>query len=96
MLTLLSPAKSLDFSAPPSGLRVTQPQLDEDIATLVERCKELDVATLRKLMKLSKPLGELNHQRFQEMALPFTPDNSKPCLLAFRGDVYRGIDADTM
>ena len=30
------------------------------------------------------------------MALPFTSDNSKPCLLAFRGDVYRGLDASSL
>ena len=96
MLTLLSPAKSLDLSAPPAGLPITQPRLEEDITALLERCKQLDVATLRKLMKLSEPLGELNHRRFQEMSWPFTGDNAKPCILTFRGDVYRGLDAATL
>lgn len=96
MLTLLSPAKSLDFTASPMELQATWPQLEEDVAALIRRCKELDVATLRKLMKLSQPLGELNYERFQEMSWPFTEKNAKPSVLAFRGDVYRGLDAGTL
>lgn len=96
MLTLLSPAKSLDFTAPAMELPASRPQLEKDVAALIRRCKELDVATLRKLMKLSQPLGELNYERFQEMSWPFDTNNAKPCLLAFRGDVYKGLDADTL
>ncbi len=96
MLTLLSPAKSLDFSVSSEGLPATTPQLEEDIGRLIERCKELSVEQLRGLMKLSENLGELNYERFQEMALPFTPDNAKPCVLAFQGDVYKGLDAASL
>lgn len=96
MLTLLSPAKSLDFSVPTEGLQVTRPQLEEDTAVLLERCKELDVATLRRLMKLSDKLSELTYQRFQDMTLPLTPENAKPCVLAFQGDVYKGLNAATL
>lgn len=96
VLTLLSPAKTLDFSATPKGLPATKPRFVKDIAVLLERCKKLDVASLQKLMKLSRPLAELNHQRFQDMRLPFTAKNSKPCLLAFRGDVYKKLDAASL
>lgn len=96
MLTLLSPAKTMDFSPPPETLAVTVPKFDKDIRELLARCKALDAAELAKLMKLSPSLAELNHERFQEMKLPFTPKNSKPCLLAFRGDVYRKLDAETL
>jgi cytoplasmic iron level regulating protein YaaA (DUF328/UPF0246 family) len=96
VLTLLSPAKSLDFETPYEGLAVTRPQLEEDTAILIERCKELDAATLRKLMKLSEKLGDLTCQRFQDMTLPLTPDNARPCALTFKGDVYKGLDAATL
>jgi len=96
VLTLLSPAKTLDFSAAPKGLPATKPHFGKDIALLLERCKKLDVASLRKLMKLSQPLAELNHQRFQDMKLPFTLKNSKPSLLAFQGDVYKKLDAGSL
>ena len=96
MLTLLSPAKTLDFSATPKGLAATRPQFGEDIAVLLERCKKLDVASLQKLMKLSQPLAELNYQRFQDMKPPFTAKHAKPCVLAFQGDVYRKLDAGSL
>ena len=96
MLTLLSPAKTLDFSAAPAGLPVTQPSLEKDIGVLMNRCKKLGVRSLRNLMSLSQPLAELNHQRFQEMSWPFTEANAKPSLLAFQGDVYRGLDAASL
>ena len=96
MLTLLSPAKTLDFSAAPDGLPVTEPRFEKDIAVLMKRCKKLGVRTLRQLMNLSQPLAELNRQRFQDMSLPFTRENSKPSLLAFQGDVYKGLDAGSL
>jgi len=93
VLTLLSPAKTLDFEFCADGLPTTAPRFEKDIEVLLGRCKKLTVAQLRDMMKLSQPLAELNRERFQEMELPFTDDNSKPSLLAFRGDVYRGLDA---
>ncbi len=96
MLTLLSPAKTLDFSVASKGLPATRPKFGKDIAILLERCKTLDVAALERLMKLSPSLAELNYERFQTMRLPFTVKNSKPCLLAFQGDVYKKLDAATL
>jgi cytoplasmic iron level regulating protein YaaA (DUF328/UPF0246 family) len=96
MLTLLSPAKTLELSPTPKGLRPTQPRFKRDIALLMERCKKLDASDLAKLMKLSSPLAELNHQRFQEMDHSFNARNSKACLLAFQGDVYRRLDAASL
>jgi len=96
MLTLLSPAKSLDLSAPPEGLPLSQPRFEKDIWVLMKRCKKLSVADLAKLMSLSQPLAELNRQRFQEMSFPFTAANAKPCILAFQGDVYKRLDAASL
>ncbi len=96
MLALLSPAKTLDLSPAPKGLPVTRPAFKKDIGVLMRRCKTLNVAELRKLMKLSEPLAELNHERFQTMSPRFTLGNSKAALLAFRGDVYRKLDATSL
>jgi cytoplasmic iron level regulating protein YaaA (DUF328/UPF0246 family) len=46
-------------------------------------------------MKISPKLGELNHQRFMNWALPFDSENAKAAVLAFRGDVYTGMNADS-
>lgn len=96
MLTFLSPAKTLDFSAAPAGLAATQPRFEQEIAVLMKRCKKLDVESLQELMSLSPSLAQLNYERFQEMSWPFTPKNAKACLLAFRGDVYKKLDAATL
>ena len=96
MLTLLSPAKTLDFGCSADGLPITEPRFQEDIDVLLARCKKLSVASLRELMKLSQPLASLNRERFQGMELPFTSDNSKPAALVFGGDVYRGLDARSL
>ena len=96
MLALLSPAKTLDLSPSPKGLPVTRPALKKEIGILMRRCKALEVAELRKLMKLSEPLAELNYERFQTMSPRFNLGNSKAAVLAFRGDVYRKLDASTL
>ena len=65
MLTLLSPAKTLDFEFSAEGLPSTAPLFQEDIEGLLGRCKRLTVTNLRELMNISQPLAELNRQRFQ-------------------------------
>jgi uncharacterized protein len=96
MLTLLSPAKSLGVSPVPAGLPLTTPRFTADIEILMKRCKTLSAADLAKLMKLSPPLAELNRQRFQKMRLPLTPENARPCVLTFEGDVYQKLDAASL
>ena len=47
-------------------------------------------------MSLSDKLGTLNYERFQEWKTPFTKSNSKQAILAFKGDVYQGLDAESL
>ena len=47
-------------------------------------------------MGLSDKLGALNFERFQEWKTPFTVSNSKHAVMAFRGDVYQGLDAESL
>ena len=47
-------------------------------------------------MKISDKLSELNWQRNQDWKLPFTPENARPAVFAFNGDVYVGLDAYTL
>jgi cytoplasmic iron level regulating protein YaaA (DUF328/UPF0246 family) len=96
VLTLLSPAKSLDFDITAAGLRSTEPQFTSDVKQLLTTCRRLEPAELRRLMGISPALAELNYDRFQHMKLPFTEANSKPAVLAFRGDVYRGLQASSL
>lgn len=96
MLTLLSPAKTLDFETPPTTSKATQPVFLEQAADLVDVLKQYSPDELRQLMKLSPKLSDLNAGRFHQWQLPFTKDNAKAAILAFKGDVYTGLDAESL
>jgi cytoplasmic iron level regulating protein YaaA (DUF328/UPF0246 family) len=96
MLTVISPAKTLDFDTPPTIRRSTRPQLLDRAAELVEDARRLDPADIRGLMGVSENIAELNHRRFMNWSTPFTLDNAKQSLLAFKGDVYTGLEAETL
>src|SRR5690554_6971314 len=96
MLTLLSPAKTLDFDTPPITEKATQPEFLEKSADLVDVLKQYSPDELGKFMKLSPKLAELNADRFQQWTLPFTKDNAKAAVLALKGDVYTGLDAESL
>ena len=58
--------------------------------------KRLKPKALSELMGISPALAELNHARFQEMGGEQAPERSRPAALAFKGDVYLGLDAETL
>jgi cytoplasmic iron level regulating protein YaaA (DUF328/UPF0246 family) len=95
MLTLLSPAKSLDWSPAPDVTPST-PRLSDDFGVLMRQCKRLKPADLKGMMKLSDSLAKLNHERFQAMTGQPDPQRDRPAALAFSGDVYQGLDARSL
>lgn len=95
MLTLISPAKTLDFETPAVTKKYTQAEFLEHSAELIDQLKLQSPDDISALMKLSSKLSELNVQRFHDWCLPFEPNNSKPAVLAFKGDVYTGLDAES-
>ena len=96
MLIVLSPAKTLDYETPPQTKKATQPALLERAETLVKEARRLSPEDISGLMGVSDKIAQLNHQRFMNWSLPFTRDNAKQSILAFKGDVYTGLDADSM
>ena len=96
MLTIISPAKKLDYSQPSEAQTFTQPLLLEHSEQLLKDLQLLSPEDICSLMGLSDKLGALNYERFQEWQTPFSPDNAKQAILAFKGDVYQGLDADNM
>ncbi len=95
MLLVVSPAKKLDFDAPLATHEFSQPTLLEHSELLMARCVKLAPEQIASLMKLSDKLAGLNAARFGEWSLPFTPDNARQAILAFNGDVYTGLDANS-
>ncbi len=95
MLTLLSPAKKLNFDAPDMALEPTQPRLTGDTLELAKVAKKQTPADLKRLMHISDSLAELNADRFKAFNLEGHSNSAKPAGLTFDGDVYWGFDAKT-
>lgn len=95
MLVVVSPAKNLDYDTPPVTDTFTQPDMLDDAQTLMEVCRTLTPADISGLMKISDKLALLNAERYATWSQPFTTDNAKQAVLAFNGDVYAGLQAET-
>ncbi|MEP0131309.1 MAG: peroxide stress protein YaaA [Eudoraea sp.] len=93
MKIVLSPAKSLDFERPIPTVKFTQPEFLEQSEKLIKVLVKKNPKSLSKLMSISNDLAELNWERNQKFSLPFTPENARPAIYAFNGDVYQGLDA---
>ncbi|MBK4990354.1 peroxide stress protein YaaA [Pseudomonas sp. S60] len=96
MLTVISPAKTLDYDTPPVTERFTLPAYLDDSQELIGQLRELSPAQISELMHLSDKLAGLNAARFGSWTPHFTPQNAKQALLAFKGDVYTGLAAETL
>lgn len=96
MLIVVSPAKTLDYESPLATQTYTQPELTEHSAELIEVCRELTPAQIASLMKVSDKIAGLNAARFAEWQPVFTTDNARQAILAFKGDVYTGLEAETL
>lgn len=96
MITLLSPAKKLDFAPLETALDITQPRLTEDTRAIASVAKEQSAADLKKLMHISDKLAELNAERFKTFDLDGRSNSAKPAGLTFDGDVYWGLEAKSM
>ncbi len=94
MIIVLSPAKSLDFTAAAPGTPMTTPQLKDDIGVLAKTTRRLTRADLRRLMGISPKLADLNHARFQ--AFDPAVEDGVQAAIAFNGDVYAGLDARSL
>ncbi len=93
MKILLSPAKSLDFETTLPTNQFTQPIFLKHSRIINKELKKKKPADLAELMSISDALAQLNWQRNKAWKTPFTPENARPAIYAFAGDVYVGLDA---
>ncbi|WP_029684572.1 peroxide stress protein YaaA [Tatumella saanichensis] len=96
MLLVISPAKTLDYESPLATDKYTQPQLLEASQQLIDIARQLSPAQIASLMSISDKLAHLNAERFNDWQPPFSPDNARQAILAFKGDVYTGLDAASL
>ena len=95
MLIVVSPAKTLDYETPPKIREFSQPDYLDDSQQLVTRMRQFTAPQLSKLMGVSDKIADLNVDRFKNWNPKFTQKNAKQSVLAFKGDVYTGLDAES-
>lgn len=96
MIVLLSPAKTLDYESEIPNFPLRLPAYLEQSQELVNVAKELNAADISKLMKVSEKIAILNEERFSEWTQDLNEDNSRPAIYAFKGDVYTGLEAESL
>ena len=96
MLMLLSPSKTLDYKTAATTDRFSIPEYLEKSSELVKVLKQKSFLDLMELMQVSQKIAELNVERFNQWKLPFSTENAKQAVLAFKGDVYTGLDAPAL
>lgn len=96
MKIIISPAKSLDFESKVATSLHSQPQFLEQSAKLNKKLKTLSKKKLSDFMSISADLAALNYERNQNWQLPFTTENAKQAVFAFTGEVFRGIDVNSL
>lgn len=94
MIITLSPSKGQDFIAPATTQKFTLPQQLDQSQLLIESSGQFTRDDIQSLMNVSENIANLTLERIQAFTTPFTPDNAKQALFAFKGDVYRSIDVE--
>ena len=95
MLIVISPAKTLDYDTPAKTKTFTQPDYLDHSQQLITRLRELSSQDISELMTVSKKIADLNVDRYASWSKKFTTANAKQAILAFKGDVYTGLDAES-
>ena len=96
MLIVISPAKTLDYESPPTTARHSLPDFVSESAELVERMREFSPPDIERLMHISPKLADLNFGRLLNWsAKEISTENARQAILAFKGDVYTGMQAET-
>ena len=96
MHILLSPAKTLNMDAIPSDHKISEFPFGKEATLLIKDLKKLKSIEVQSLMNVSATIAELNTDRFNKWSLPFSLENAKPAIHAFKGDVYTGMDASSL
>ena len=95
MIAVISPAKKLNFNADSPIKAFTQCDFLDESKKLVDKAKDYTFDDIMKLMSVSENIANITVQRFQVWKLPFDEQNAKQAALAFNGDTYTGLGAET-
>ena len=96
MLVLLSPAKSFDFESVASTQRFSEPRFMEESTRLIKKMGTFSKKKIGELMHISPELAALNVDRYKKWTPNPKKEDTKQAILAFNGEVFRGLNAKEM
>src|SRR5690606_1605734 len=96
MKILLSPAKLMSLETEGQLKKSTTPKFVKGSGEIMQELINLQPKDLQKLMGSSKELAEMNAERYLNWKPKPTKKKSLQAALAFKGEVYRGLDAESL
>lgn len=96
MKILLSPAKLMSLDSKSEWSKSSTPKFIHQSEFIMEELTTMKPKDIEKLMGISKDLSELNVERYKNWKPKPTKKNSLQAVLAFKGEVYRGLDAASL
>jgi cytoplasmic iron level regulating protein YaaA (DUF328/UPF0246 family) len=93
---VISPAKSLNFESTLPTQENSNPFFLSEANHINQLLRDKTPSELSHMMKISDKLGNLNWERNQNFNTPFNPENARPAVYTFDGDVYTGLDVYTL
>jgi len=95
MISVISPAKTLDFesSCPPD---YSLPRLHKESLELVDVLRAKTSEDIQSLMGVSEAIGDLNVYRYKKFTKGKKTTRAKQAVHAFKGDVYLGLKAEEL
>lgn len=96
MKTLISPSKTLNFDNNINCDITSKCRLIDYTSELHKILISYSKNDLKNLMNVSDKIAELNYNRFKTWEDPSKSKTSKQAIYAFKGDVYSGLDAESI
>ncbi|MDX8384517.1 MAG: peroxide stress protein YaaA [Ghiorsea sp.] len=96
MRIVISPAKKLNEQPLSTDIPHSMPLFLPQAQELINIMREKDSFAVAELMKLSMKLADLNVSRFQQWHAPFNTANAKQAVFSFAGEVYQGLDVESL
>ncbi|KIA90452.1 peroxide stress protein YaaA [Kaistella jeonii] len=96
MKILSSPAKLMNIENTSAFLKTTQPYFIHEAEQIQNTLKHKSPKYLSELMEISSKLADENWSRNQNWNSKPSSKEAAPALMAFTGEVYRGLDAQSL
>ncbi len=96
MLILLSPSKTINTETRTRVHEFSEPKYLSNSYQLVKLVRKFNLDQLKEKMVISNNLAQQTYDKFQFWNKKHDLTNSKQAILSFKGDVYTGLDVESL